>query len=72
MHDAAKYLEPVFHIDRSEAQDLVHYRSLQTTKDASSHIEAEERAERVSDILDTAASSTDWSIDLDVASAVIQ
>lgn len=45
--------DAVFRIDRGEAQDLLRPRSLQTTKDAYSHIAAEERAERVSDILDS-------------------
>lgn len=39
-------------IERGKSQDLLHYRSFQMTKDAYSHIEAEERAERISDILD--------------------
>jgi integrase len=45
--------DTVFRVDRGEAQDLLRHRSLQTTKDAYSHIEAEERAERISDILDS-------------------
>jgi hypothetical protein len=42
----------VFCVDRGEAQDLLRHRSFQTTNDADSHIKAEERAERISDILD--------------------
>ncbi len=54
LHGARRGLgDAVFRVDRSEAQDLLRHHSLQTTKDAYSHIEAEERAERVSDILDT-------------------
>jgi integrase len=54
LHGARRGLgDTVFRVDRGEAQDLLRHRSLQTTKDAYSHIEAEERAERVSDILDT-------------------
>jgi integrase len=53
LHGARRGLgDTVFRVDRGEAQDLLRHRSLQTTKDAYSHIEAEERAERVSDILD--------------------
>jgi integrase len=53
LHGARRGLgDTVFRADRGEAQDLLRHRSLQTTKDAYSHIEAEERAERVSDILD--------------------
>lgn len=54
LHGARRGLgDTVFRVDRGEAQDLLRHRSLQTTKDAYSHIEAEERAERVSDILDS-------------------
>jgi integrase len=54
LHGARRGLgDTVFRADRGEAQDLLRHRSLQTTKDAYSHIEAEERAERVSDILDS-------------------
>lgn len=53
LHGARRGLgDTVFRVDRGEAQDLLRHRSLQTTKDAYSHIEAEERAERVSNILD--------------------
>ncbi|MFC7192636.1 tyrosine-type recombinase/integrase [Halocatena marina] len=53
LHGARRGLgDTVFRVDRGEAQDLLRHRSLQTTKDAYSHIAAEERAERVSDILD--------------------
>lgn len=54
LHGARRGLgDAVFRVDRGEAQDLLRHRSLQTTKDAYSHIEAEERAERVPDILDS-------------------
>jgi integrase len=54
LHGARRGLgDTVFRVDRGEAQDLLRHRSLQTTKDAYSHIDAEERAERVSDILDS-------------------
>lgn len=54
LHGARRGLgDAVFRVMRGEAQDLLQHRSLQTTKDAYSHIEAEERAERVTDILDT-------------------
>lgn len=53
LHGARRGLgDTVFRADRGEAQDLLRHRSLQTTKDAYSHIEAEERAERVADILE--------------------
>ena len=42
----------VFRKDRGAAQDLLRHRSQQTTRDAYSHIEAEERAEHVSDLID--------------------
>jgi integrase len=60
LHGARRGLgDTVFRVDRGEAQDLLRHRSLQTTKDAYSHIEAEERAERVSDILDTAGHNSE-------------
>lgn len=53
LHGAQRGLgNAVFRVDRGEAQDLFRHRSLQTTKDAYSHIEVEERAGRVSNILD--------------------
>jgi integrase len=45
--------DTVFHVDRGEVQDLLHHRLLQMTKATYSHIEVEERAKRVSDILDS-------------------
>ncbi|WP_330633347.1 tyrosine-type recombinase/integrase [Halocatena halophila] len=53
LHGARRGLgDTIFRVDRGEAQDLLRHRSLQTTKDAYSHIEAEERAERISAILE--------------------
>jgi integrase len=43
----------MFRGNRGEVQDPSRHRSLQTTSNAYSHTEAEERAERVSDILDS-------------------
>lgn len=53
LHGARRGIgDEVFRKDRGLAQDLLRHKSLATTKEAYSHIAAEERGERISDLLD--------------------
>ena len=53
LHGARRGIgDEVFRKDRGLAQDLLRHKSLSTTKEAYSHITAEERGEQVSDLLD--------------------
>ena len=53
LHGARRGIgDEVFRKDRGLAQDLLRHKSLSTTKEAYSHIAAEERGEQVSDLLD--------------------
>ena len=53
LHGARRGIgDEVFREDRGLAQDLLRHKSLSTTKEAYSHIAAEERGEQISDLLD--------------------